>query len=33
LIHSRKAMEQAFKDIWAQIEKATKATILHGTPD
>lgn len=33
LIHSRKAMEQAFKDIWAQIEKATKATILHGTPE
>lgn len=33
LIHSRKAMEQAFKDIWAQIEKATKAAILHGTPE
>ena len=33
LIHPRKAKEQAFKDMWAQIEKETKATLFHGTPE
>ena len=33
LIHARKAMEQAFKDVWAQIEKATQAPILNGQPE
>lgn len=33
LIHARKAKEQAFKDMLEQIKKATKAPILHGTPE
>jgi len=33
LIRPRNVMEQAFKDLWDQIAKATKAPILHGTPE
>lgn len=32
LIRPHKVMEQAFKDLWAQIRSETAATILHGTP-
>lgn len=33
LIRPFKALETAFKDLWLQIEKETKATILAGTPE
>jgi uncharacterized protein YfdQ (DUF2303 family) len=33
LVRPHKVIEQAFKDVWAQIAKATKAPILHGTPE
>lgn len=33
LVRPHKVVEQAFKDVWAQIEKETKAPILHGTPE
>lgn len=33
LVRPHKVVEQAFKDIWAKIEEATKAPILHGTPE
>lgn len=33
LSRPHKAVEQAFKDLWRQIEKETKASILHGTPE
>lgn len=33
LVRPHKVVEQAFKDIWAQIQKETKAPILHGTPE
>lgn len=32
LIRPHKVMEQAFKNLWAQIQSETAATILHGTP-
>jgi uncharacterized protein YfdQ (DUF2303 family) len=33
LVRPHKVVEQAFKDLWTDIEKATKAPILHGTPE
>lgn len=33
LVRPHKVVEQAFKDVWNEIEKATKAPILHGTPE
>lgn len=33
LVRPHKIVEQAFKDVWNEIEKATKAPILHGTPE
>lgn len=33
LIQPRRAEEQAFKDLWDSIKKATGAPILHGLPD
>lgn len=33
LVRPHKVVEQAFKDLWQQIAKATKAPILHGTPE
>lgn len=33
LVRPHKVIEQAFKDVWTEIEKATKAPILHGTPE
>ena len=32
LVRPHKVVELAFKDLWEQIVKATKAPILHGTP-
>lgn len=33
LVRPHKVVEAAFKDVWEQIVKATKAPILHGTPE
>jgi uncharacterized protein YfdQ (DUF2303 family) len=33
LVRPHKVVELAFKDLWDEIEKATKAPILHGTPE
>lgn len=33
LVRPHKVVEAAFKDVWDQIAKATKAPILHGTPE
>ena len=33
LVRPHKVVEAAFKDIWQQIEKATKAPILNGRPE
>lgn len=33
LVRPMKVVEQAFKDLWEQIKKETKAPILHGTPE
>lgn len=33
LVRPHKVVEQAFKDVWTQIEKETRAPILHGTPE
>lgn len=33
LVRPHKIVEQAFKDLWTEIEKGTKATILHGTAE
>lgn len=33
LVRPKRVVEAAFKDLWDEIEKATKATILYGTPE
>ena len=33
LVRPHKTIEQAFSDIWTEIQKATKAPILHGVPE
>lgn len=33
LVRPARVVEAAFKDLWAEIEKGTKATILYGTPE
>lgn len=33
LVRPHKVVEAAFKDVWDQIAKATKAPILHGCPE
>jgi uncharacterized protein YfdQ (DUF2303 family) len=33
LVRPHKVVETAFKDLWAEIEKGTKAPILHGCPE
>lgn len=33
LTRPHKAIEAAFKELWTSIEKQTKASILHGTPE